>query len=124
MSVAGLLLLLVCVAVCGYVFTRKRQESSPPRVEGGGRREPQASPRSGMNAGQVALFMAASAGDADKVRGLLHDGVDAGFRNDEWVSPLGVAVGKGHAGVVRALLDVGVDPNAPAVQDQPALFVA
>jgi ankyrin repeat protein len=68
--------------------------------------------------------MAAATGDEEKVRALLRDGLDPVFRNEEWVSPVGVAVANGHGAVVRTLLDAGVDPNAPAVQDQPALFVA
>src|SRR5262245_41516036 len=70
------------------------------------------------------LYEAAAQGDAAKVRLLLHNGADATLRNAEWVSPLGVAIARGHRDVVGALLDGGVDPNAPAVDDEPALFVA
>ena len=128
MPVSGLLLVLLCVAVGAYVFTRRRQSPAPASAassssNSGGRRE--SLPAAKVDdPKQAALFMAAASGNEEKVRALLQEAVDPVFRNEEWVSPLGSAIANGEGAIVRALLDAGVDPNAPAVQDQPALFVA
>jgi ankyrin repeat protein len=58
------------------------------------------------------------------VRALLQGGAYPNFRGVDGVSPLGIAVARGHREVVHALLAADVDPNGPAVKDQPALLVA
>lgn len=119
-SMSVLLVVILLCAAGAYVLTRWRQTPPPAMafVASERMRESAASPK------QAALFAAAAAGDEGKVRALLRDGVDPLFRNEKWVSPLGVAIINDHTAVVRALLGAKVDPNAPALEDQPALFVA
>lgn len=75
-------------------------------------------------ADDLKLIEAATNGDAAGVATLLQQGADPTVRDSEWATPLGVAIVNGHEDVVRALIAAGVDPNAPARGDDPALFLA
>lgn len=61
--------------------------------------------------GNTLLMLAAYAGHAELVRGLLEKGADVDAPNDRGQTPLAGAVFKLHDDVVKALLEGGADPT-------------
>ena len=70
------------------------------------------------------LFLAADAGDADKVTARLKQGADQNWQNDGGQTALMWAAKAGHDNVVRTLLENGANPNIIDREGRTALTLA
>lgn len=117
------LIVLISVAAGVYFIVRSRQPARPSTSATPGSDAAQTAATARKEC-DPALYEAAAHGDAAKVGSLLQGGADPALRNAERISPLGAAIANGHGEVVHVLIAAGVDPNAPTIEDQPALLVA
>ena len=66
------------------------------------------------------LAAAATAGDADRVREILANGVSPDAQNDGGQSAIALAASRNHVDVVQICLDYGADPNGAGSDPTPA----
>ena len=73
--------------------------------------------------GLTKLMQHATTGNARRVQLLIEAGADTSINTGQGDSALDIAAGKGHAGTIEVMMELGVDPNS-GIKDSPLMDAA